>query len=175
MIYKSLHFQQMQNSTVMYFKLISSYIFWLNCHHQGADTIVLKLNSNKIFNDAYTYQMYWLKFIRNKMFLYIFILTLYGMSFLCEVRYETVHGSVCCYMCINQCACAMLLPCLCHVVAMPVLLWGVGWGQGHFALQSEVFLAGKFICWNFSSYWVMFLYHMTLPMNLKEQTCCLIN
>jgi len=114
MIYKSLHFQQMQNSTVMYFKLISSYIFWLNCHHQGADTIVLKLNSNKIFNDAYTYQMYWLKFIRNKMFLYIFILTLYGMSFLCEVRYETVHGSVCCYMCINQCACAMLLPCLCY-------------------------------------------------------------
>ena len=48
------------------------------------------------------------------MLLYIFILTLYGMSFLCEVCYETVHGSVFCYMCINRCACAMLLPCLCY-------------------------------------------------------------
>ena len=27
--------------------LISSYMFWLNCHHQGVDTYIVKTSSNK--------------------------------------------------------------------------------------------------------------------------------
>ena len=45
----------------------------------------------------------------------IFVLTLYVMSCLCEVGYETVHGSVCYYVCIKW------FVCLCHVVDVPAL------------------------------------------------------
>jgi hypothetical protein len=45
----------------------------------------------------------------------IFVLTLHVMSCLCDVGYETVHGSVCYYVCIKW------FVCLCCVVDVPAL------------------------------------------------------
>ena len=70
-----------------------------------------------------------------------------------------LHGSVCCYVCIAW------FMCLCCVVAIPVLLWRVGWGQGYVVL-SVVLLAFKFVCSSFPSYWVVFLFHMILSMSV---------
>jgi len=46
--YKSLQYQQMHSYTNVYFTPISSYMFWLNCHHQGANTCITKTYRNNI-------------------------------------------------------------------------------------------------------------------------------